>query len=60
MGRSVQGNPLAKAEEFDGVIKPGRTHLQDAAPIRLGQEFRGYGQTISQAQRFLDSAEHSL
>jgi fumarate hydratase class II len=31
-----------KAREFDGVIKTGRTHLQDATPIRLGQEFEGY------------------
>src|SRR5205823_4283627 len=31
-----------KAKEFDGVIKSGRTHLQDAVPIRLGQEFGGY------------------
>ena len=32
----------AKAEAFDGVVKTGRTHLQDATPIRLGQEFAGY------------------
>lgn len=31
-----------KAEEFDAVVKIGRTHLQDATPIRLGQEFSGY------------------
>ena len=31
-----------KAREFDDVIKTGRTHLQDATPIRLGQEFEGY------------------
>lgn len=31
-----------KAEEFDDVIKMGRTHLQDAVPIRLGQEFKAY------------------
>lgn len=31
-----------KAAEFDGVVKIGRTHLQDAVPIRLGQEFSGY------------------
>ncbi|MCL5021431.1 MAG: aspartate ammonia-lyase [Bacteroidetes bacterium] len=31
-----------KAKEFDHVIKSGRTHLQDATPIRLGQEFSGY------------------
>jgi aspartate ammonia-lyase len=32
----------AKAEEFDGIIKSGRTHLQDAVPLRLGQEFGAY------------------
>ena len=32
----------AKEREFDGVVKTGRTHLQDATPIRLGQEFAGY------------------
>ena len=32
----------AKAKEFDGIVKIGRTHLQDATPIRLGQEFSGY------------------
>jgi fumarate hydratase class II len=32
----------AKAEEFDDVVKTGRTHLQDATPVRLGQEFGGY------------------
>ena len=37
---------LAKGKEFDGIIKSGRTHLQDATPIRLGQEFAAYGQTI--------------
>lgn len=50
----------AKADEFDGIIKSGRTHLQDAAPIRLGQEFRAYAKTLSQAQIFFDSAERSL
>lgn len=33
---------MNKAREFDGIIKMGRTHLQDAVPIRLGQEFRAY------------------
>ena len=36
----------AKAQEFDDVVKIGRTHLQDAVPVRLGQEFSGYGQQI--------------
>lgn len=35
-----------KAQEFDSVIKIGRTHLQDAVPVRLGQEFSGYAAQI--------------
>jgi len=35
-----------KAAAFDHVIKSGRTHLQDATPIRLGQEFAAYGRTV--------------
>src|SRR5919109_966767 len=37
---------IAKGVAFDGIIKSGRTHLQDATPIRLGQEFTGYGHTV--------------
>ncbi|HYU31544.1 MAG TPA: class II fumarate hydratase, partial [Thermoanaerobaculia bacterium] len=40
-----------KAEELDSVVKIGRTHLQDAVPVRLGQEFSGYAQ---QARNALD------
>src|SRR5206468_3342325 len=36
----------AKSKEFSTVIKTGRTHLQDATPIRLGQEFYGYAGQI--------------
>ncbi|MGH9464965.1 MAG: class II fumarate hydratase [Thermoanaerobaculia bacterium] len=36
----------AKATEFDDVVKIGRTHLQDAVPVRLGQEFSGYAQQV--------------
>ncbi len=35
-----------KAEEFDGVVKSGRTHLQDAVPVRLGQEFGAYSLAV--------------
>ncbi len=35
-----------KAAAFDHVLKPGRTHLQDAVPVRLGQEFSGYAQAV--------------
>ncbi|HEY4321785.1 MAG TPA: aspartate ammonia-lyase [Gemmatimonadales bacterium] len=37
---------LAKGKQFDQVMKSGRTHLQDATPIRLGQEFTAYGHTV--------------
>jgi aspartate ammonia-lyase len=37
---------FAKAKEFDRVLKMGRTHLQDAVPMSLGQEFHGWGTTI--------------
>src|SRR5579872_4593685 len=38
-----------KAQEFDGVMKSGRTHMQDAVPIRLGQEFAAYALSIRKA-----------
>lgn len=38
-----------KAVEFDGILKSGRTHLQDAVPVRLGQEFAAYGEALRQA-----------
>lgn len=38
---------LEKGKEFDDVIKMGRTHLQDAVPIRLGQEFNAYARVLS-------------
>lgn len=37
---------MTKALEFDGLIKMGRTHLQDAVPIRLGQEFEAYARVL--------------
>src|SRR5207253_3053608 len=41
----------AKSDEFWGVVKTGRTHLQDATPIRLGQEFLGYAGQVERARR---------
>jgi fumarate hydratase, class II len=38
----------AKAEEFDDVVKSGRTHLMDAVPVTLGQEFSGYAAQVRQ------------
>ncbi|RIK40117.1 MAG: aspartate ammonia-lyase, partial [Chloroflexi bacterium] len=50
----------AKADEFMPVIKTGRTHLQDATPIRLGQEFLGYAGQIERGQRRLNWAVAEL
>jgi aspartate ammonia-lyase len=50
----------AKAQEFDGVMKSGRTHMQDAVPIRLGQEFAAYGLAFAKGRRFLAQAADSL
>jgi len=44
----LQGAFFAKAKEFDRVLKMGRTHLQDAVPMSLGQEFHGWGTTIGE------------
>ena len=45
----------AKADEFTDVVKAGRTHLMDAVPITLGQEFGGYATQVSQSVRRLRS-----
>ncbi|MBM7656171.1 aspartate ammonia-lyase [Neobacillus cucumis] len=48
-----------KAKEFDRVIKMGRTHLQDAVPIRLGQEFEAYARVIARdIMRIKQSRQH--
>ena len=47
----------SKAKEFEKVVKIGRTHLMDATPVTLGQEFSGYS---SQVQHGLDSLKFSL
>lgn len=50
----------AKAREFDEVLKTGRTHLQDATPIRLGQEFAGYAGQIERSVDRVRSATGGL
>ncbi len=49
-----------KSKEFWDVIKTGRTHLQDATPVRLGQEFLGYAGQIERAIERLEYAENRL
>jgi fumarate hydratase class II len=51
---------LAKSKEFMDVIKTGRTHLQDATPIRLGQEFLGYAGQVERGMRRLRQAQDEL
>ena len=51
---------LAKGTQFDGVIKSGRTHLQDATPIRLGQEFSAWGHTVARHRAKLEEAARWL
>ena len=49
-----------KAEAFDSIVKIGRTHLQDAVPIRLGQEFGGYAHQVELSIRRLQGPRRSL
>jgi len=50
----------AKAGEFDHVLKSSRTHLQDAVPMRLGQEFSGWGAAVRIASRRVGEAATGL
>lgn len=50
----------AKGVEFDAVLKSGRTHLQDAVPIRLGQEFSAYAVAVRKSRRWLEHAAYEL
>jgi fumarate hydratase, class II len=50
----------AKAREFDHIVKSGRTHLMDATPVRLGQEFAGYAAQIEFGLRRLNEAERDM
>ncbi len=56
----LSGALLAKGEEFDAIVKSGRTHLQDATPVRLGQEFTAYGHTIERNRDRLTRAADDL
>lgn len=54
----LSGALRVKANEFDDIVKSGRTHLQDAVPIRLGQEFGAYAKAVERdAERIRYAAE---
>jgi fumarate hydratase, class II len=55
--KSVRDAIAAKAKEFEGVVKIGRTHLQDAVPLTFGQEFGGWASLL---ERDIKRLEHAL
>ncbi len=57
---SLRDEMKKKGTEFDGIVKAGRTHLQDAMPIRLGQEFTAYAGTIDRSRRRIVEAADYL
>ncbi len=57
---TLEKNLHAKAEEFSDIVKIGRTHFQDATPIRLGQEFSGYESMVHNAKTRLKAALSGL
>ena len=56
----LQGALEDKAQEFDDVVKTGRTHLQDATPVRLGQEFEGYAGQVQRGIERVKKAQEDL
>jgi aspartate ammonia-lyase len=50
----------AKAQEFKDLLKMGRTQLQDAVPMTLGQEFKGFAHTLADEVRALERVQHVL
>ncbi|MGH8708442.1 MAG: class II fumarate hydratase [Burkholderiales bacterium] len=50
----LEATLAAKAEAFGGIVKIGRTHLQDATPLTLGQEFSGYVEQLAQAEAAIE------
>ena len=58
--RGLRDAFAAKGDEFDDVLKSGRTHLQDAMPIRLGQEFAAYARTLDRNMQRVEQAADYL
>ena len=49
-----------KARDFDGIVKSGRTHLMDATPVRLGQEFGGYARQVEKGIERVERASEEM
>jgi fumarate hydratase, class II len=56
----LQASLEGKAAEFDGIVKSGRTHLMDATPVRLGQEFGGFASQIAHGIRRVREAQADM
>lgn len=54
--QQLRGTLAAKSDAFDGIVKIGRTHLQDATPLTLGQEFSGYVAQLDHGLRHVQAA----
>jgi len=58
--RALEASFREKAREFDPIVKSGRTHLQDAAPVRLGREFMAYSLALGSCRKAIERAGRSL
>jgi fumarate hydratase class II len=58
--KGLQKTLLHKSREFDRIVKAGRTHMQDAVPIRLGQEFSGYAEAVRKDIHRIQNASEAL
>ncbi|GJM16191.1 MAG: fumarate hydratase class II [Thermodesulfobacteriota bacterium] len=58
--KNLHKSLASKARQFDKIVKIGRTHLQDATPVRLGQEFSGYASMIEHGIKRVESAKEEL
>ncbi len=58
--KNLRGALATKARQFDNIVKIGRTHLQDATPVRLGQEFGGYASMIEHGIKRVEYARSQL
>jgi aspartate ammonia-lyase len=54
--KKLEESLLRKGKEFDGIVKSGRTHLMDATPVRLGQEFTAYGVNVRKHAHAIERA----
>ena len=58
--RDLETSLRRKARQFAGIVKSGRTHLQDAVPVRLGREFAAYAQAVAKARQDIAHAGRAL